>query len=408
MAIYERQPQNASRAQQRRAGLAGPVRDHGRPPGPGALHAVAGEGRQPQSHGFRRLGERGAPDLASGDSGSGGQRDSISASCKCPIRSARCTSWPTIKRAWTRSAAAAASTRASARASSYLDRVNVLAPKNVGNNYVGPGRFTAFSATARHCNGLHGRSLPPSPTLRKSTPACSSTISYQDEDFSKEKMRAKTARAEALVTRLSGRDKGPAYAAAVDRLVDLKLSQADEEGLDADAMVRLAEDAHLAAPSMATYGALIKALMHRASRKLAADYPEYANATRGTGRAASVGYVVALAMGRNDALGKSARDNKDVQRAIALAADPGRSFPRVAKLLGVGGPGGCRAEPGRVAGEVPGARRVGGDRAADRPGPRAYQPALAFETYWRRLAAGEANARAAARSTRQARRAAAG
>ena len=41
-------------------------------------------------------------------------------------------------------------------------------------------------------------------------------------------------------------------------------------------MVRLAEDAHRAAPSMATYGPFIKALMYRAGRKLAADYPEYA------------------------------------------------------------------------------------------------------------------------------------
>ena len=150
---------------------------------------------------------------------------------------------------------------------------------------------------------------------------------YEDEELSKDKTRAAIARAEAMVTRLSARDKGPAYAAAADGLVELQLSSAEVEGFDADRTVRLAEDAHRAAPSMATYGPLINGAMHRAGKKLSADYPEYAKATRGTERAASAEYAVALAIARNDALGKSARENKDVQRAVALAAERAEAFP---------------------------------------------------------------------------------
>ena len=275
----------------------------------------------------------------------------------------------------------------------YFRRVNVLAPKNVGNNYSALAVYS-FLRDREELQKLARSVADSKPDVEEVNASMLKYYRYQDQEFSKEKVKAKTARAEALVMRLSGRDKGPAYAAAVDRLVDLQLSQADEGGLDADAMVRSAEDAHLAAPSMATYGALINALMHRASRKLAADYPEYANATRGSGRAASVGSVVALAMGRNDALGKSARDNQDVQRAIALAATRAEAFPESRScwewvVLGAAEP--SRAElraKCRVPDELEAIARQIGQALVP------INPHLAFESYWQRLAAGEANARA--------------
>ena len=189
------------------------------------------------------------------------------------------------------------------------------------------------------------------------------------------------------------RDKGPAYAAAVDGLVDLKLTLADDEGIDANELVRLSEDAHHAAPSMATYGPLINALMCRASRKLAAEYPEYAKATRGTRRAAGANYSVAIAVGRNDALGKSARENKDVQQAITLAAARAEAFPESRScwewaILGA-------AEPSRP--ELC-AKCLVPDELDEiqREISRSLWPINtheAFETYWRRRAAGDAKAR---------------
>jgi hypothetical protein len=216
---------------------------------------------------------------------------------------------------------------------------------------------------------------------------------YRNEDFSKEKMRPRIARAEALATRLSARDKGPAYAAAVDCLVELKLVRAEDEEFDADGIVRLAEDAHRAAPSLATYRPLIRALMYRAGRKLAADYPEYATATRGTGRAAPGDCAVALAMARNDALGRSARENKDVQRAIALTAARAEAFPEARSCWDWAVM--AAAEPKRA------------DLRAKCLLPDEIQeiargisqfltpidPHEAFKTYWRRQAAGDSKAR---------------
>ena len=126
---------------------------------------------------------------------------------------------------------------------------------------------------------------------------------------------------------------------------------------------------------MATYEPLINALMYRAGKKLAADYPEYAKATRGTGRAASANCVVALAMARSDALGKSARENKDVQQAIALDAPSMReSFPET-RSAGTGRSLRLPVPRGRLAGEVPGARRIGRDPAPDQRMLSADQPA---------------------------------
>ena len=194
------------------------------------------------------------------------------------------------------------------------------------------------------------------------------------QDYSTEKLRPKIAKAESLVNRLGTGDKGPAYAVAVERLVDLRTSLAEDEAVDADEIVRLAEDAHRAAPSMATYGPLIKTLMYRAGKKLAAEYPEYAKATQGTGRAAPVRCTVALAMARTDALGRSARENKDVQRGHRAWPLQGEAFPADPRFLGVGRPGGCRAQPGRPAGKVPDTRRTRRDPTPDRPMPVSDQP----------------------------------
>ena len=269
----------------------------------------------------------------------------------------------------------------------YLDRVNVLAPKNVNTNLLALAMY-GFLRDREALERPARQVAASKPDVEDYKSKTLKYYAYQDEDFTKEKMQAKTARAEAVLKRLSARAKGPAFAAAVERLQDLRLGSEDAEAVDADEIVRLAEEAHHAAPSMATCGLLIKALMCRASKTLAAAHPEYAKAIQGCGRAAADDDCLALAMARDDALGKTARENKDVQRAVALVVARAEAFPESRggwdwAVLGAAGPGqaGLRA------------KCLARDEfdSIEREIRQSLVPIStgdALDTYWRRVAAG--------------------
>jgi tetratricopeptide (TPR) repeat protein len=278
------------------------------------------------------------------------------------------------------------------KALNYLDRAIILAPKNSG--WTGEALdIYSFLRDREALQRLARQVAAAPPDAEDATKKRLKYYRYEDEDFKKDRMRASIARTESLLARLRGREKGPEYAAALGSLVELKLSTDEDVASDADELVRLADESHHVAPSMATYEPLIVALLHRAGKKLAAEYPLYGQAVHGTGRAAPLTCVVALAMERSDALGKAARQNQDVQRAIALVASRAESFPECRSavtwaLLGA-------AEPSRAdlrakclvqddLGEIE--RTIGQSLLP-------LNPQGAFETYWRRLATGAPNAR---------------
>jgi hypothetical protein len=279
------------------------------------------------------------------------------------------------------------------KALNYMERFNVLAPKNLEGNFSALAVY-GFLRDRAALQRLARQVAADKPDVEEVNTRQLKNYQYKEEDFGKERLKSRIARTVALVKRLSAHDKGPAYAAAVDTLVDLKISLPEDEAVDADELVRLAEDAHRAAPSLATYGLLTEALMYRAGKKLAADSPEYANATRGTARAAAASYTVALAMGRGDALGKAARENKDVQQAIGLAVARSEAFPEMRgvwewAVLGA-------AEPGRADLR---AKCLAPDELEEVQNQISQilmpiNSRAAFQNYWRRLAAGDAGARA--------------
>jgi hypothetical protein len=275
---------------------------------------------------------------------------------------------------------------------SYLERNGVLAPKSLGDNYSALAIYS-FLRDRESLQRLGRRIEEAQPDTQETAAAMLKYYQYKDEDSAKDRRQSRLVRARELESRLRGGDKGPAYAAAVNRLIDLELSMPDEEPCDADELVRLAEDAHRAAPSLGTYNPLIDALMYRAGKKLAADFPQYAAATRGSGRAASGSQAVALAMQRSDALGKAARENKDVQRMIAVTVQRLQAFPETRGAL-------ARSE---LAAAQPPQDEL---RAKCLVPDDTYELALeisgrlmpinpheAFIVYWKRCAAGEASPR---------------
>jgi tetratricopeptide (TPR) repeat protein len=275
---------------------------------------------------------------------------------------------------------------------SYLERAIVLAPKSIENIETAL-EFYGFLRDREALERLAGQVAASKPDVSESVTQRLKYYHYQDEESTKEGWRSSMAKAEALVSRLRAGDKGVEYAAAAAMLVGLKQSVGHDPELNPDELVQLAEGAHRAAPSMATSETMVQALLARAAKKLAAQYPEFDQATQGTARAASAGDAVALAMGRSDALGKSARENPDVERAIALVATRAEAFPETKGmwawiLLGA-------AQPSRA--ELR-AQCLAPDEVSDLQ--RQIQKALmpidpnnAFHAYWKRLAAGTANAR---------------
>jgi len=278
------------------------------------------------------------------------------------------------------------------KALSYLDRANLLSPKDVGNDYAALVVY-GFLQDREALQRLARQVAAAKPDTESRVSDLLKYYQYKDEESTQEKTKAAIGRAKALVARSGGRDQGPAYAAAADRLVQLNLSCRDSEACDADEAARLAEDAFRVAPSLPTFEVLVEALMHRAGKKLATDYPEFASAIHGTGRAASARYAVALAMERNDALGKSARENRDVQRAIELVAAQIKAFPtsRSCWAWAVLGAASTKQDDLRAKCLVPDDL----DEIKGELGPffGPLDPDEAFESYWRRKAAGSTNAR---------------
>jgi hypothetical protein len=99
------------------------------------------------------------------------------------------------------------------------------------------------------------------------------------------------------------------------------------EGFDSDGIVRLAEEAHKAAPSAATASLLEEAWLARASQALSRQEPEYAAMMRRAQRSLGSSYLVAVALWREGKPRQAALANSDVQRTLEVVRDQARRFP---------------------------------------------------------------------------------
>jgi hypothetical protein len=126
-------------------------------------------------------------------------------------------------------------------------------------------------------------------------------------------------------TRAAG---GATFAVAAQTLVYTRLSL---EGLgkpiDGDALVKLAEEAHKAAPSSATAATLQSALLARAHQKLVALEPAYAAMAKRAQRSLGSHDLIAVAVWRPGKTRDAALANEDVKRAIELVRDQAHKFP---------------------------------------------------------------------------------
>lgn len=128
--------------------------------------------------------------------------------------------------------------------------------------------------------------------------------------------------------RLRGGRRGPTFAVAAATLANYLAEYATlGEGVDADRVVRLAEEAHAAAPSEKTAGQLANALLLRAHRRAARAAPEYVRVTERGQRTLTPGYLVVVALSRGGKPAALLAADADVRRAGSLVAELVAALP---------------------------------------------------------------------------------
>jgi hypothetical protein len=186
--------------------------------------------------------------------------------------------------------------------------------------------FTRDVAALRRLDQLLGETeLDHSDTLRVQA----EYLAGKHDVRTREELKTSRARWEKRVEGLKNKKGGAAtFAVAAATLKRLLMSAAAMgEKVDADRVVRLAEEAHAADPAQATQEGLIKALLFRAHVRLVREQPEYAKMEKAVRRSLDSSYLIAVAVERGGKLRDAVVADKDVRRAAELLKDLAAAFP---------------------------------------------------------------------------------
>jgi thioredoxin-like negative regulator of GroEL len=152
----------------------------------------------------------------------------------------------------------------------------------------------------------------------------------KNDEEARRKADLAVAKAEGLVAavRPAAKEEGATFALAVGGLVDARLRQ-EALGIDfdADALIKLAEEAHKAAPSTGTVSRLNAALLARASKSLAAQDPDYAAMVGKARRSLSSGYLAAAALWRENRPAEALLGSADVRQVQKLLVEEYTRLP---------------------------------------------------------------------------------
>src|SRR5262249_48243197 len=128
--------------------------------------------------------------------------------------------------------------------------------------------------------------------------------------------------------RLLKEPRGATFAVAAVSLSEALTSREQMgENVDANQVVRLAEEAHAAAPSRATQSALVTAILFHAHQQLVKQEPDYAKMASRARRSLSPSYLIAVAISEGGKLRDAVLANKDVRRACEMLKESTATFP---------------------------------------------------------------------------------
>jgi hypothetical protein len=150
----------------------------------------------------------------------------------------------------------------------------------------------------------------------------------QDDANVRRDVEAGIARFRNLVNITRSSPGGVSFAVAASHLVKSCMT-AGLMGMqvNADEVVSLAEEAHVAAPSAATRSVLIAALLFRASPRVAGQEPGYADMITRAKRSLSPSFLLAAMLSRPGASHEAVLKDPDVQRALTLVTEGAHAFP---------------------------------------------------------------------------------
>lgn len=213
-----------------------------------------------------------------------------------------------------------------AKAISYLERTQVLAPKSAdsySNLFSIHGRTRNRDALRQLLQRLEDTELDQAQANKQLLDYYQGKI----EERYVENTRHEVARYEKVLEAARTGPKGATLAVAAHRLADAML-HLDYYGhaINLDEYVRLCEEAHAAAPSSKTHSHLVSALFERAGHALVRQDPAYAAMHQRARRALGHSYLIAIALSQ-DSTRPHVLLNKDAQRAIDLMRDSTRRFP---------------------------------------------------------------------------------
>jgi hypothetical protein len=213
-----------------------------------------------------------------------------------------------------------------AKAVASYERTQVLAPKR-RSVYL---RLVSLRAAARDADALRGLADRLEGVDVELTDALKETReTYQGKKDAKNMERLKAGLKQAAENLAEARKVGGVtLAVALRNLAQWKMGlDTLEPGVDADEVVRLAEEAHAAAPSQATVLGLAGARLWRASRALEKQEPGYAALAKKGGRWVGPTYLVAVALTEKPELRPAILANADVKQALELVKDSAARFP---------------------------------------------------------------------------------
>lgn len=213
-----------------------------------------------------------------------------------------------------------------ARAVSYLEKVTVLAPKNVNSfaHLYGVHRFTHNEAALR---ALEQRARSAGFDTSDHLQNTLDHISGAKDQQNIPKVTAGLKRSEAATAKLRGKGGRTAAVALGNEVESILALDAFTGSADTDKAVALAEEAHRLAPSMGTASTVRAARLSRAARSLRRSDPAFDAFYKKYGRAAGASHLLAAAASEGWPFQQIVLRDPDVQRAIAVVREESRHFP---------------------------------------------------------------------------------
>jgi hypothetical protein len=211
------------------------------------------------------------------------------------------------------------------KARGYYEKLMVLAPRQPGAY----GQLATLHAYLRDLEGLQ-RVWQKLQTVEVDREQNDQEIldffAGRKDDKYRSDMKKGLARVEATL-QAARAVKGTTFAVAAASAISSRISSVIlGEKIDADALVKLAEEALEAAPSSAVRGTLIQALSFRAHQALIREEPAYAKLATRTERSLGT-LLLTWVLAREGALRDKALANADVKRALALKVEQVKAFP---------------------------------------------------------------------------------